>query len=98
MTVTWIVWSPRPPECRERVTCASVLDAARAWAERQFKRGMAPIEGMEVHARCEGDASPNLATYRVKIMIAAAPAYRGVLAGMAFEETPTDPVEGARRG
>ena len=55
MIPTWIVWSTTPPECREKVSCASMLDAARAWAERQFKRGMLARTGTEVLVRCESD-------------------------------------------
>ena len=55
MIPTWIVWSPMPPECREKVSCASMLDAARAWAERQFRRGMVARTGTEVLVRCVND-------------------------------------------
>ena len=55
MTPTWIVWSVQPPECREKVSCASMLDAARAWAERQFRKGMLARSGTEVLVRCEND-------------------------------------------
>ena len=55
MIQTWIVWSTTPPECRERVSCSSMLDAARAWAERQFRRGMLARTGTEVLVRCEND-------------------------------------------
>jgi len=44
-----------PPECREKVSCASPLDAARAWAERQFRKGFLPRSGIEVLVRCEND-------------------------------------------
>lgn len=94
--VTWLVWSPRPPDCLEKVSCASMHDAARAWAERQFRRGMLPNDGTEVLVRCENDASPRLSTYRMKISIVNAPAFRTRFAGLAFESS--DPVEGARRG
>lgn len=55
MNLTWIVWSPMPPECREKVSCSSPLDAARAWADRQFRRGFLPPNGIEVLVRCEND-------------------------------------------
>lgn len=55
MIPTWIVWSSTPPECREKVSCASMLDAARAWAERQFRKGMLARTGTEVLVRCEND-------------------------------------------
>lgn len=55
MTPTWIVWSMTPPECRERVACSSPIDAARAWAERQFRKGMLARTGTEVLVRCEND-------------------------------------------
>lgn len=58
MIPTWIVWSPLPPECRERISCPSMLDAARAWAERQFRKGMVPRSGIEVLVRCENDPAP----------------------------------------
>ena len=34
-----------------------MLDAARAWAERQFKKGMLARSGTEVLVRCENDPS-----------------------------------------
>lgn len=55
MTPTWIVWSTIPPECPEKVCCASMLDAARAWAERQFRKGLLPRNGLEVLVRCAND-------------------------------------------
>ena len=58
MTPTWIVWSVTPPECREKVSCSSMLDAARAWAERQFRKGMLARSGTEVLVRCENDPVP----------------------------------------
>jgi len=82
---TWIVWSVAPPECAEQVSCASVLDAARAWAERQFQRGVLPRDGTEVMARQQGDALPGETAYRLRISIAAAPAFRARMVGLAFE-------------
>lgn len=35
-----------------------MLDAARAWAERQFRRGMIARTGTEVLVRCETDPTP----------------------------------------
>jgi hypothetical protein len=55
MIQSWIVWSPMPPECREKVSCSSMFDAARAWADRQFKRGMLIRNGTNVLVRCEDD-------------------------------------------
>ena len=55
MIQTWIVWSVTPPECREKVSCSSMLDAARAWAEHQFRKGMLARTGTEVLVRCEND-------------------------------------------
>ncbi len=96
MTVpTWLVWSPRPPECLEEVSCPSMLDAARAWAERQFRRGMLPNDGTEVLACCKGDANPRLSACRLKITIVGAPAFRAIFAGLAFE---ANPVTETRRG
>jgi hypothetical protein len=55
MMPTWIVWSVQPPPCREKVSCVSILDAARAWAERQFRNGLLAHSGTEVLVRCESD-------------------------------------------
>lgn len=96
-TPTWLVWSPKPPECLEKVSCPSMLDAARAWAERQFRRGYLAHDGTEVLVRCENDATPRLSTYRLKIMIVNAPAFRASFAGLAFESNG-DPVQEARHG
>lgn len=90
MNVTWLVWSPKPPECLEKVSCPTMLDAARAWAERQFRRGMLAHDGTELLVRCENDASPRLSTYRVKITIVNAPAFRASFAGLAFEGNPVN--------
>jgi hypothetical protein len=51
-----------------------------------------------VLARCKNDATPNLATYRLKISIVSAPAFRASFAGLAFEGNNGNPVEGAKRG
>lgn len=85
MTPTWLVWSPMPPECLEKVSCSSMLDAGRAWAERQFRKGMLPRSGTEVLVRAESDVQPRHSTYRLKITIVNAPAFRASLAGLAFE-------------
>lgn len=100
MTPTWLVWSPTPPECMEKVSCDSMLDAGRAWAERQFRRGRMPRDGTEVLARCENDATPNLATYRLRISIVNAPAFRASFRGLAFEgnHNHVNPIHGAKRG
>ena len=113
MTSTWIVWSVTPPECRERVACASMLDAARAWAERQFKKGMLARTGTEVLVRCENDPLPprpsnasaasratvvTATTYQVKITIVNAPAFRASLVGVVHEGIHGDPSNGASRG
>ena len=94
---TWLVWSPQPPECLEKVSCPSMLDAARAWAERQFRHGFLPRNGTEVLVRCESDVMPRLSTYRVKITIANAPAFRASFAGLAFEASE-NPSREAHRG
>jgi hypothetical protein len=94
MVPTWLVWSAKPPECMEEVSCPSMLDAARAWAERQFRRGMMPNDGTEVLACCKGDADPRLSACRVKITIVNAPAFRASFAGLAFEANPGN---GAKR-
>jgi len=73
-----------------------MLDAGRAWAERQFRRGMLPQDGTEVLACCKGDADPRLSAVRLKIVVARAPAFRASFAGLAFEANP--PEGGGRRG
>ena len=111
MIQTWIVWSPSPPECRERVACSSMFDAARAWAERQFKKGMLARTGTEVLVRCENDPLPhtrphtapvsstvvNATTYQVKITIVNAPSFRASLVGVVHEGINGDP-KGAPHG
>jgi hypothetical protein len=92
---TWLVWSPKPPECLEKISTPSMLDAARAWAERQFRAGFLPRDGTEVLACCEGDADQRLSAYRLKITIVNAPAFRASFAGLAFEGNP---VGEAKRG
>jgi hypothetical protein len=74
-----------------------MLDAARAWAERQFRRGALATPGTEVLVRCKGDAMPRLSTYRVKIQIVNAPAFRASFAGLAYEANG-DPVKEAKHG
>lgn len=95
---TWIVWSPMPPERLEKICCSSMLDACRGWAERQFRAGLMPRDGTEVLVRSVSDASPRISTYRVRISIVAAPAFRATLAGLAFEGNATDAVKEAKRG
>lgn len=84
-TPTWLVWSPTPPECLEEIATPSMLDAARAWAERQFRRGMMPRDGTEVLACCKNDADKRMSSVRLKIMMVMAPAFRASFAGLAFE-------------
>lgn len=107
MITTWVVWSSTPPANLERVSCSSMFDAARGWAERQFNKGFVPRSGTEVLVRCENDptmspsstkipgrsgrAAPT--TYQVKITIVDAPAFRVSLVGVAFEG-----INGAPRG
>lgn len=91
MTPTWLVWSPMPPECLEKISCSSMLDAARAWAERQFRKGLLPRADTEVLVRAENDAMPRQSTYRLKISIVKAPAFRARLAGLAYEGLNGDP-------
>ena len=98
MTPTWIVWSSTPPECLEKVSCDSMLDAGRAWADRQFRKGLLPRSGIEVLARCEKDAAPRSSTYRLKITLVNAPAFRASFAGLAFEGTNGEPSKGGRHG
>jgi len=87
---TWVVWSPRPPECLEKVSCASMIDAGRAWAERQLRKGMFPRDGTEVLVCADGDPMPRHSTYRLRITVANAPAFRAVFAGLAFEGVSGD--------
>jgi hypothetical protein len=94
---TWIVWSPLPPERLEKISCSSMLDAVRAWAERQHRAGMTPRDGMEVLVHCETDASPRLSMCRAKIRVAMQPTFRAVFAGLAFEGEQQGP-NGAKRG
>jgi len=95
MTVpTWRVWSPMPPECLEKISSVSMLDAARAWAGRQFRKGLLPHNGIEVLVRAENDATPRHSTYRVKITIVNEPAFRASFAGLAFEGMSVDPKGG----
>ena len=88
-----------------------MLDAARAWAERQFKKGMLARSGTEVLVRCENDPVPHTrphtapksasvmaaTTYQVKITIVNAPAFRASLVGVVHEAVH-DPSNGAPRG
>jgi hypothetical protein len=74
-----------PPECLEKISCTSMMDAGRAWAERQFRKGILPRSGTEVLVCSENDAMPRHSTYRLKITIVSAPAFRASFAGLAFE-------------
>jgi hypothetical protein len=109
---TWIVWSSTPPECREKVSCPSPIDAARAWAERQFRNGFLARPGTDVLVRSESDpdiirplgstSGPPLSatTYQVRLTIINAPSFRASLVGLAFEGggNTVDPNNGARHG
>ena len=86
MIPTWIVSSILPPECPEEISCSSMLDAGRAWAERQFRRGFLPRDGTEVLVRTKNDAQPRHSSYRLKITIVNAPAFRASFSGLAFED------------
>lgn len=94
---TWLVWSPTPPARPEKIACASMLDAARTWAERQHKSGMTPRDGTEVLAHCESDVMPRLSACRLRISVVMAPAFRASFAGLAFEGTQPGP-NGAKHG
>ena len=96
MTPTWRVWSPLPPECPEIVSCTSMLDAARAWADRQFRKGLVPRSGTELLVSCENDPNPRMSAYRVKITLVNAPAFRATFAGLAFEKLNGDSRRGSR--
>ncbi len=98
MTPTWRVWSVMPPECPESISCSSMLDAAKAWADRQFRKGMVARSGTELLVCCEGDPNPRMSAYRVKITIVNAPAFKATLAGLAFEGLNGAPNKGGDRG
>jgi hypothetical protein len=87
-----------PPECLEKISSTSMLDAARAWADRQFRKGLLVRNGTEVLVHAENDAMPRHSTYRVKITIVNAPAFRASFAGIAFEGLNGDPSKGDRHG
>lgn len=93
---TWLVWSLQPPECMEEVCCSSMLDAGRSWAERQFRKGLLPRNGTEVLVRTKNDALPRQSTYRLKITMVNAPAFRASLSGLAYEGLNGDPKAGSR--
>jgi hypothetical protein len=94
---TWLVWAQQEPACLEKITCASMLDAARTWAERQHRKGMTPRDGTEVLAHCESDPMPRLSSYRLRISVVMAPAFRAGFSGLAFEGMQPGP-NGAKRG
>jgi len=52
---TWIVQAMVPPEMPEKICCDSIFDAARAWAERMFRRGLLVRSGTSVLVRCVDD-------------------------------------------
>lgn len=85
MTPSWIVRSMTPPENPEEICCSSMLDAARAWAERQFRRGLLVRSGTDVLVHSSTDPVPKLSTYQVKLTIVNAPAFRASLVGVAYE-------------
>jgi hypothetical protein len=43
------------PEMPEKICCESILDAARAWAERMFRQGLLVRTGTSVLVRCVDD-------------------------------------------
>jgi hypothetical protein len=75
-----------------------MLDAARAWADRQFLKGIMPRNGTEVLVCCENDPNPRLSAYRVKLTLVNAPAFRATLAGLAFEGLNGGPARAGERG
>jgi hypothetical protein len=87
-----------PPECLEEISCTSMLDAARAWSDRQFRKGLLVRHGTEVLVCAKNDVMPRQSTYRVKISIVNAPAFRATLAGLAFEGMNGDPGKGEPHG
>lgn len=86
MIPTWIVYSLLPPECPEEISCSSMVDAGRAWAMRQFRKGFLPHDGTLVIVRAKNDATPRHSAYRLKISIANAPAFHVSFDGLAFED------------
>jgi hypothetical protein len=52
---TWIVQAVSSPEMPEKICCESILDAARAWADRMFRHGMVVRSGTIVLVRCVSD-------------------------------------------
>jgi len=52
---TWIVQAMSSPEMPEKICCESILDAARAWADRMFRHGMVVRSGTTVLVRCVND-------------------------------------------
>lgn len=52
---TWIVQAMSSPEMPEKICCDSILDAARAWAERMFRHGILIRSGTSVLVRCVDD-------------------------------------------
>jgi len=52
---TWIVQAMSSPEMPEKICCESILDAARAWADRMFRHGMVVRTGTTVLVRCVSD-------------------------------------------
>jgi hypothetical protein len=75
-----------------------MLDAARAWADRQFLNGLVPRSGTEVLVCCENDPNPRLSAYRVKLTLVNKPSYQAKLTGFAFEGLNRGPTSGDNRG
>lgn len=97
MIPTWLVWSVVPPANLEKICCASVLDAARAWAERQFAKGIVAQNGTEVLIRNAYDQTgPRATTYQVSILLVNAPAFRARFVGIANESVNGAPREPSR--
>jgi len=93
---TWIVWSVQPPECMEKISCSSMLDAVTGWANRQHRKGMSPRDGTEVIVHCETDPDPRLSACRAKIRVAMQPTFRAIFTGLAFEGSQGS--NGVKRG
>jgi hypothetical protein len=101
MTKTWVVRSMTDPPMAEKICCESILDAARAWAERMFNQGLLVRTGTSVLVHCvddpilrrtQGRGDPwkqadgeRPTTYQVKISVANMPAFRARLEAVTHE-------------
>lgn len=84
--MNWIVWCLEPGFSTERVACNAMLDAVRAWAERQHRYGRTPRDGTEVLVHGESDATPRQSTCRVRLAVEIAPVFRPRFIGLGYEQ------------